>query len=194
MKLMKSFVLGSLLVAGLVRAESTLPVETVTRLVSQLDQVLSVQNKINWKVGDYHKLKVDFMFGGGDGRKEATKEEGNAIWYKNEINLMGQKQVTEALIDRATAKTIKLIVNGKEQSPDDGGKIDIIQQDETTLETPAGKFDCVYVKAKITSQGQTQEVELWVNPVDVNLDGMLKVIVQSQFGPVTMTLQEFGPK
>ena len=39
-----------------------------------------------------------------------------------------------------------------------------------------------------------KEVEIWANPVDVNLDGMLKVIVQSQFGPITMTLQEFGPK
>jgi hypothetical protein len=37
-------------------------------------------------------------------------------------------------------------------------------------------------------------VELWINPIDVNLDGSLKIIAQSQLGPVTITLEEFGPK
>ncbi len=154
------------------------------------------QNVINWLVGDYQNVEVKFLLGGGAGHKEATKEEAdkNAVWFVNEMTLMGQKQKTEALIDRSNGKTIKLIVNGKEEdvSKEGDGEIEIIEQSETEVTVPAGKFDCLYIKAKVKAQGQDQEIEVWINPVDVNLDGMLKVVIQSMFGPITMQLKDFG--
>ena len=151
---------------------------------------------INWKVGDYQKIKVDFLLGGGEGRKEATKEETaeGAIWLVSEITFLGQKQKTEALIRRSDAKTLKLLVNGKEEDPDQG-TVEIIEQDERDVTVGAGKFDCMYVKGKMTSKtGQSTDFEAWVNPIEVNLDGSLKLVIQSPFGPITMSLQEFGPK
>jgi hypothetical protein len=156
-----------------------------------------VSNIIRWKVGDFHKMKLNVAgFINGTGRKEATKEEAdkNAVWLVNEVSVLGQRQKTEALIDRATGKTLKLIVNGKEQDPGEQGEVEVIEQSETTVTVGAGTFDCFYVKANVTSQGQKQVVELWINPIDVNLDGSLKIIAQSQLGPVTITLEEFGPK
>jgi len=154
--------------------------------------------QINWPVGDFHKLKIEFIMP-GDGRKEVRNEEvyqgKNAFWYVTTINLMGQAQKTEALMDRADGSTLRLIVNGKEESTNDGSTVEIIEQAETTITVPAGTFDCIYVKAKVTpAQGQPQEVELWVNPIDVNLDGALKIAFQTQFGPLAMVLEEFGPR
>jgi hypothetical protein len=161
---------------------------------------LAIQNRINWQIGDFHNTEVELGFLGkvGTGRKEVVKEETdqNAIWYKNTVDLMGQKQVVETLIRRSDAAELRRIVNGKEEKvgDKDNSKVEIIEQSETEVTVPAGKFDCLYIKAKVTAEGKTQEIQAWVNPIDVNLDGMLKVIIQSQLGPVTMTLKEFGPR
>lgn len=153
-------------------------------------------NRINWQVGDYQKIDVQFILGGGEGNKLVTKDEPsqNAVWYTNEMSILGQNQKTEALISREDGHTIKIIVNGKEEDPKAGGDIEIVEQSETTIEVPAGKFDCFYIKANVTANGQKTPVELWVNPVNVNIDGMLKVVMQSQLGPITMVLKEFGHK
>ena len=110
------------------------------------------------------------------------------------MTVLGQAQKTEALMDRSNGKVLELIVNGKKEDTADDSTMEILEQFESTVEVPAGKFDCMYVKAKVTQKGQTQELEAWLNPIDVNLDGMLKVKVQSQMGPVEMLLKEFGKK
>jgi hypothetical protein len=174
------------------------------RLLRGMDKALrlSVQealsNRIRWQVGEYHNINIEMAFGNGTGVKSVTQDvpEQNALWYVNNIELMGQKQKTEALMSREDGHVIKLIVNGEEQDPNqDEGELEIIEQYQTKVTVPAGSFDCFYIKAKQTSKGQEpQEFEVWINPTDVNLDGMLKVVVQSQFGPVTMTLTKFGKK
>jgi len=176
---------------------SALPTSTTDaafKILRQIDLQDSIQNLINWQVGDFHKIKIAMMFGNGSGTKEATKEEGNAIWLVTDMSILGQNQKSEALINRADGKVLKLIVNGKEENPNEGGEVEIIEQKETSVTVGAGTFECIYVKAKMTAQGQTQDIELWANPIDVNLDGSLKVVVQTTFGPITITLEQFGKK
>jgi|GEM_PF-1236303 len=170
----------------------------IATLVQKFEAGLVAQNLLNWQVGEYHNntIKLSLPFP-GTGRKYVASDvpARNAFWYNNEISILGQNQKTEALMDRATAKVLELIVNGEKQDVGgDDDQMEILEQYETTVEVPAGKFDCMYVKAKITSKGETQELEAWINPIDVNLDGMLKVKVQSQMGPVEMLLKEFGKK
>ena len=189
--------------AGLValaHASPTVPTNTADvsyQVAKSVNAALKLANQLNWQVGDFHKIDIKMAFGGGDGTKSVTQEvpaEG-AFWYVNEMSLFGQAQKTEALMRRSDGKVLKLIVNGKEETPDAGdSNIEIIEQTETSITVGAGKFDCFYIKAKVTSDGKTQELEAWINPVDVNLDGMLKIVIQSQFGPITMTLKEFGHK
>jgi len=197
---MKKSLLGLSLVAaffaGKVNAEPTVEqVSDALRVLAVVDTVQSAQNMINWQVGDFQDLDVKMIFGGGSSHKEVTKEETaqNAIWLKNNISLMGQNQVSEALISRADGKVLKLIVNGQEQQLGDE-QIEIIDQKETNITVPAGTFDCMYVKAKITARGQTQEIQMWANPIDVNIDGQLKATIASSFGDITMELKQFGPR
>jgi hypothetical protein len=198
---MKKFLLGMasicVLGANVARASiNVVDVKATQAAFSQVQMALKVANRINWKVGEFHKIELDTMFGKGDGSKTVTQDvpAQNALWYVTEINLMGQKQKTEALISREDGKLLKLIVNGEEQSVGSDDQIEIIDQHETNVTVPAGKFDCMYIKAKVTADGKTQELEAWINPVDVNLDGTLKMVIQTQMGPITLSLKEFGPK
>jgi hypothetical protein len=172
-------------------------VARIVLLVQQLEIGLAANNLINWQVGEYHNntIKLSLPFP-GTGHKVVAKDEParNAFWFNNEVSILGQKQKTEALMDRSNGKVLELIVNGKKEEVGGDDQLEILEQFETSVEVPAGKFDCMYIKAKVTSKGQTQELEAWINPIDVNLDGMLKVKVQSQMGPVEMLLKDFGKK
>src|ERR1035437_4038647 len=129
---------------------------------------------INWKVGDTTAYDLEMgAFGKiGTMTKTASKDEGAAIWIKNEADMMGQKDLTEILINRADGKILKMIHNGQEQQvPDD--KIEIISQDYTEITVPAGKFKCLHIVAK--SQ-QSEKIEIWANPQTVALDGSIQMI------------------
>ncbi len=178
-------------------APSSVPAIAMKALM-QADLAESAANLINWKVGDYQDLQIEFVFGGGDGSKVATKEdkERNAIWLETNMTIMGQKQKTEALFDRATAEVLELIVNGQKQDPKEGGdgEVEIIEQSETKVTVPAGTFECIYIKAKTKSQGQEMIVQLWANPIDVTLDGVLKLSAETAFGDLVISLKKFGNK
>jgi hypothetical protein len=195
-KIILGFSLGFAMITGVSHAQVDLN-NQLMRTLTLADIAHSQANLLNWKVGDFHKINIKFVFGGGTGKKEVTKEEKsqNAVWLVTTMNLMGQNQKTEALYDRATAKVLKLIVNGKEQEVGgEDGEIEIIEQKETEVTVPAGKFDCMYIKAKTNAQGQETTIEAFINPIDVNIDGMLKMILGTQFGPLTLELASFGPK
>jgi hypothetical protein len=197
---MKKTLLGLSMVAALavsqVKAEvSAVEIRNALNVLTLLDTVQSAQNLINWQVGDFQDHNVKMLFGAGTSHKEATSEDRaqNAIWLKTTIALMGQNQVSEALISRADGKVLKLIVNGEEQAAGEQ-EVEIIEQAETTITVPAGTYDCMYVKAKITADGKVTDVQLWVNPIDINLDGSLKMVIGSMFGDITMELKQFGPR
>lgn len=177
---------------------NTVDVDQLNREITRsMAASIQLAASLNWQVGDFHKIDISLAFGNGSGNKTVSMDvpaEG-AFWYINEMNILGQNQKTEALMRRSDGKVLKLIVNGKEQDPgEDDGKVEIIEQRETNVTVPAGKFDCFYVKAKVMNGSQSTDIEAWVNPVDVNLDGMLKMVIQSQFGPITMSLRQFGHK
>lgn len=206
MKLTK-IMMSALLVAGASVSQATQTDVSALRLAGEVAQIaasirtleagLVAQNMINWQIGEYHNntIKLSLPFP-GSAHKEVTKEDTarNAFWYVQDIAILGQKQKVETLMDRSNGKVLEQIVNGKKEEISQDDTMEILEQYETEIEVPAGKFDCMYIKAKVTSKGQTQEIQAWINPINVNLDGMLKVIAQSQMGPVEMLLKDFGKK
>jgi hypothetical protein len=194
-------VLGLAGVAAVAEQPSSFAGPKPEQLMAVLNAVYPNANAINWQVGDFQNIDLDYAgIMKGTASKKVTKEEPaqNAVWYTNTIELMGQKQTVETLVSRVDGKELKRIVNGKEEAPptpgDGDASLEIIEQSETEITVPAGKFECMYIKAKITSKGQSQEMEAWMNPVAVNIDGMIKIVMASQLGPISMTLKEFGPR
>lgn len=197
-KLMGTMILAASAWGTQARAEGAADINAavLARTVSNvMVQTQNALNMIGWKVGDLHKFNVKFLFGGGNGTKTVPSEDlaQNAVWLKNEMTLMGQKQTTETLLSRTDAKILKLIVNGKEQDPNAGGdaEVEILEQYEDNVTVPAGTFKAMYVKLKTKAQGQETIVQVWVNPMAVGLDGQIKLVAETQFGPLTLEVTEF---
>ncbi len=176
------FIVAALLVGSSpARAESAL-IDTLNQTLVQQSQL----NLIDWKIGDSMAYNIK-AFGSnmGTSTKTVTREEGNALWMEQSMAMMGQNQKVEALIDRASGKILKYIVNGKEQSvPDDA--LEIISQDYADVTVPAGTFKSIHIVAKSKS---IQKLELWANPSETCMDGALKTIVKSSQLPVEITLE-----
>jgi len=175
--------------ASIVQAQTRLKASAFAAKIALADLRAETGALINWKVGDSQNLDIEL---GGMGKlgtmvKSATSEEGAAIWIKNDADLMGNKDVTEVLINRADGKVLKMIHNGQPQNvPDD--KIQVISQEQTQLTIPLGTFHCWHIKAK---SSQSDKIEIWTNPMTISLDGNLRVIVGTQYGDMTMTLTAF---
>jgi hypothetical protein len=140
---------------------------------------------INWKVGDSSDYNIIAVFGNvGNMHKEVTKEEGTGVWLVETVKAGGQNDKSEVLIDRNTGKTLKLIHNGKEEAvPTE--QPEIISQDYTSVTVPAGTFKVMHVVAKTK---EVSKVELWINNVDIVIDGAAKQVVATQYGDVSLEL------
>ena len=97
---------------------------------------------INWKVGDTQHYDVSLGFlGKGTMVKSVTKDEGTAIWVHQDMDLSVQKDVSDILINKADAKILKYIHNGKEEAITDD-KLEVISQEYGEITVPAGTFKC----------------------------------------------------
>lgn len=180
----------ALLIFGLMANAQAADVATAVQINTQLLLgTVDTMALINWKVGDSEDYKVDL--GGlpinGTMHKEATKEEGNGIWIKQDLDLMIQKDSQEMLMDRNTGKVLKFVHNGKEEEmPSD--KIEIISTNNATVTVPAGTFKVMHIVAK--SQ-QVPAIEIWENTRDISLDGTAKTYIDQGQIKITMELTKF---
>ncbi len=152
-----------------------------------LSQV-SATNLIDWKVGD--TMNYEIKMGGfplGTNIKSVTKDEGTAIWMRQEMKLMSQNEVVEALINKADGQLLKLVRNGQEQSIPDNS-LEIISQDATEIKVKAGSFKVIHIVAKTKD---VERLEIWANPRDSAIDGTIKQMVKSQMGMISFELTAF---
>lgn len=116
------------------------------------------------------------------------KIEPAGVWLHQNVDMMIQKSKIEILLDPNTGEIKKMIVDGKEQAPPKSD-IEVVDTKEETVTVPAGTYACVYIKAK--DKAQNQEIQQWINMKEIPVMGMVKSVMQSQFGPVTIELQSF---
>jgi hypothetical protein len=156
--------------------------------IAQVNGSSPIANVINWKVGEYQDMNLNLQgMALGTMHKEATSEEGNAVWMTQQLTGMMSQKV-EVLIDRATGKILKMKQNGQDTTPPDD-KLEIINQETATVTVPAGTFETIHITAKSQQAGQ---VEVWANPQAITLDGTAKMTMQAQGMPVAMELTKFG--
>jgi len=155
-------------------------------------RIQPIQDLVDWQVGDRMEYKLDMTFLSGSSVRSVVSEElvdGNqSIWVENIIDLIVKKQKVEQLIRRYDAAVLKMIVNGEEQDIPDPGEMDIVEQDYVKVTVPAGTFKSVWMKVNTK---EIEGVEVWINPKETAMDGMLKMITPSQFGNMTMKLKSF---
>lgn len=179
---------ATVLVSAPASAIEAMTVSQATQLATDLSQVVSL-DVINWKVGDSAEYKVSMSgFALGSMTKSVTKDEGSALWLKQDANMMNQKDVSEMLLSKADGKILKFIHNGKEEAiPDE--KMEIISQDYVDVTVPAGTFKALHVVAKTA---QADGLEFWANPRDTVMDGMLKAVVPQMGMKISMELMKFN--
>jgi hypothetical protein len=160
-----------------------------------MDTLFEVQsptalNLIDWKIGDEQTFSITAMFGmSGQMVKSVTREEGEAVWFRQAISLMGQNEVMDTLINRADGKVLKMLKNGQEQPlPTDDDKPEIISQDYGPVTVPAGTFQAIHIVAKTK---KVSKLELWANPRDTVMEGTLKTVVNTGMMDITMQLTSF---
>lgn len=145
-------------------------------------------NTIEWKVGDSTDHSVVLGIGlRGTMHEEATREEGDAIWLKQDIKLQVVNDSSETLFDRKTGKVLKYIHNGKEE-PVPHSDLDIIETKNCVVEVPKGKFSCLYVKAKSKN---IEVIEFWINNREIPLAGIAKLFTKQSMTDITMELTDF---
>lgn len=175
-----------------VRAEGNFATKLMlTDLSASIASELHINNAINWKVGEFSEYDMKAMFGSlGTMKKQATSEQGNAIWIKEQTSgMMGNKTI-EILIDRADGHIVEYREDGqKKDMPDQ--KLEIISQEHTSVTVPAGTFEAIHITAKTE---QVKKLEIWANPRDITLDGTAKMAIDTGMLPVTVELTKFGGK
>ena len=145
---------------------------------------------INWKVGDTQvfDLKISALpIPGGTMTKTVTKDEGDTLWFSQDMNLIITNQKAEIQINKADGKVLKIIVGGQEQQIPDS-KIEIVSATDDKITVPAGSFPCLHIVAK---DGSGQQIEVWMNIEATCMSGELKMIAPSQMGTITLELKSF---
>ncbi len=185
----RTIIMGLLMTAMMPLANANSSVITLEQIqLAELSRTVSTLSLVNWKVGDAQNFKVTLGFGmEGTMNKEATKEEGNAIWLKTVLKLPIANDTTEALIDRDSGKVLKFIHNGKEAEVP-SGELEIVSTNNETIEVPAGKFKTIHVIAK---SKDVKQIEIWINQREIALDGSAKVFMDQGSMKITMVLTKF---
>lgn len=188
--------LTSILIGLVLSATSAFANTTVVTLeqIQRFDiaRSASTMSMIDWKVGDAQSYKVTLGGFGMEGtmEKEAIKEEGNGIWIRQELKLPIMNDKSEILFDRDSGEILKYIHNGKEEAAPKGD-LEVISTKQTTVEVPAGKFKVLHVMAK---SKDVKDIQVWMNPTEIALDGAAKMYMDQGQVKITMLLTKFVKK
>ena len=159
-------------------------------LILPLQQIIplaGVEN-IDWKVGDWTEYRLSMSFLKGKLIKKCTQNEGISVWLETKMELPIGNQLILAQIRKSDGKILKLIVNGREQEIKQP-KYTIISQEAETVTVPAGTFQTIHL---LLRDEENRDTNVWINPRDIALEGMVKTVTEQQFGTVTLELTRFG--
>lgn len=187
--MIRAMMLGLVLTLG-VQANATIFTDLAAHVGQQAIMSQVEAQGLNFKKGESATYSLDMSIIKGSMVMSVFDIVADGVWIHQDVDMsFAGKQKMEILLDPNTGETKKLIVNGKEEKLPEAGEIELIDSREETIKVPAGTFTCFYIKA--LTKKDNKEMQQWVNLKDVPVFGMVKSIMQSQFGPVTMELSSF---
>ena len=189
----KSLILAAALVVSTsAQASNSIGMFLFQKQIGQIQGVIKAQG-INWHVGDTNNYKLNMGgFLNGTMKMYVREITADGFWLNQEVDLQIQKSKVEILLNPNTGEVIKMIVDGKEQTPPKNDT-EVVDQKEATITVPAGTFKTIYLKMKDNANNGALS-EVWVNPRDIPLTGMTKTVSDSQIGKVTIELASFEKK
>lgn len=174
---------------------------SVNASAATLNDVVSVANQaifsgtveaqgFDFKVGDKADYKLNMGgFIQGTMAMEVKAVSADSVTLGQSVSIMGQGQNCELVMNPNTGETKSLVCDGKPQEIPDQGGMEVVDMKEDKVTVPAGTFECLYIKVKQTKDNSI--VEQWANPKLVPVSGMIKSIMPSQLGKVTVELTGF---
>ncbi len=141
---------------------------------------------LNLVVGDTNEYDLDMGIIKGTMKMSVREEVAEGFWIDQDMDLKIQKVKVEILMDPNTGAILKLIVNGKEEQVPDSN-IEIVEQKEAEVTVPAGTYRSIYLKIRDLDKNENSEV--WINPQEIPINGMIKSIQPGQFGKVKINLK-----
>lgn len=161
----------------------------IAKNVHQMFASVDPQAGLHFVVGDQASYKLNlggFLNGTMVMTVKSVKQD--EVVITQDMDLGFQKQSCEETLNPNTGELKKLVCNGQEQNQDQG-EIELVDSKEDKITVPAGTFECLYIKAKLKKDNS--EVEQWVNPKQIPVFGMIKMIAPSQIGKMTVELSSF---
>lgn len=148
---------------------------------------------LNWHVGDrldYNMAISGMMPINGTMYMEVVSDNADGLTV-NQIADLGQfgQQTIEMLMDKNTGEIKRLVVNGKEQAVPDSSGGKILKQEQARVTVPRGTYDCIYILMEDADGNQS---EIWINPSEIPMLGMVKNVSSQQGMTVTMELTSFA--
>lgn len=176
--------------ASVAASAKTANIYDVLRSVNQAIVTDAEPLGLNWAVGDTAAYTLDMSFIKGSMVYTIKSITGSEAVIAQNVDLsFAGKQDCEITIDMGNGALKKMVCNGKEQQPGEAGNYEVLESKEDNVTVPAGTFNCLYIKAQDKKNNQT--IEQWANPKLVPVMGMIKSILPSQMGPVTIELKSF---
>jgi len=166
-----------------------------------MNEVVSVANQaifsgtveaqgFDFKVGDKADYKLNMGgFIQGTMAMEVKAVAADEVTLAQSVAIMGQNQNCEMVLNPNTGETKSLVCEGKAQEIPDQSGMEVVDMKEDKITVPAGTFECLYIKVKQTKDNSI--VEQWANPKLIPVTGMIKSIMPSQLGKVTVELTAF---
>lgn len=182
-------IFASFVLAFSVNASANTIVDTIVSLQEKATQSAVETTRLNWQVGQSANYNVNMGIISGTMVMSVASVGAEGIWMHQDMDLgFAGKQKIETLIDQETGAVKKMIVNGKEEQVPEQN-IEIISTNQEKVTVPAGTFDSMHVVAR--EKGKSDDINMWVNPLEIPLSGLLKQVAPGPIGEVTVELTSF---
>lgn len=148
-----------------------------------------IRNGVVFKVGDTlnANLKIVEANINGTVKIAITALDATTVTIQEDADLQIQKQVIVMVINKTNGKVISVTVNGQpQQVPTSNPKI--VKQETATVTVPAGTYACLH----LVLDDNGNQSEIWADPKDIPINGLLKEVGKQQGYTVEMELTSFA--
>jgi hypothetical protein len=193
--MVRSFVFGIALLCGVsASAMTSTQVQKAARQAALASghklARLVVNPNVTFTVGDTASYSLSIASFSGTMVMTVTGNDSNGVTIDQKIDLsqIGQEDIVE-VIDPATGQIKSITVNGQPQTPPNPDDIQIISDTKTTI-TEMGK-DFKVDDLKIHDKANNSDSEMWVDPKDVPVAGMVKMTQTADGLPLQADLTSY---